>query len=411
VHEKLIRHAPRHPGVHHFIGETLDLLKLPERAIASYERAARLRGAAPPTWLDLAALYERGHRLEEAEELIERTIRAGVDLPMVSLLRGRIQRRQNRFDEAKEEFQEVIARLPEDSEWVCQAWSELALIKDSEGDFDGACNAIEQCKRVQRLHEGVVLQKSEKLHAQMQELTDKFTRDDPDLVSSEERDFIGREVLDAVTSRSGKMLLIDALRKLNVNDIQSHRQRYFRAMDYLLGEPIRGRMHLDKNPAYNLTIPLVLRIFPEMRLIIALRDPRDVVLSCYVRYLPLNAVSVRFLDIERTANKYALDMTAWLKLRELIDVPWCEIKYEDTVADLEAQARRALLNFEMRWDGQVLNYRQRLTSSKQITSPSYEAVAQPIYSRAIGRWKNYEKLLAPALSILEPFVREFGYDS
>ena len=69
-------------------------------------------------------------------------------------------------------------------------------------------------------------------------------------------------------------------------------------MEYLLGEPIAGRMHLDKNPAYNLTIPLVLRFFPETRLIVALRDPRDVVLSCYLRYLPLNSVSVRFLDIE-----------------------------------------------------------------------------------------------------------------
>ena len=48
-------------------------------------------------------------------------------------------------------------------------------------------------------------------------------------------------------------------------------------MEYLLGEPIAGRMHLDKNPAYNLTIPLVLRFFPETRLIIALRDPR---MSC-----------------------------------------------------------------------------------------------------------------------------------
>ena len=111
-------------------------------------------------------------------------------------------------------------------------------------------------------------------------------------------------------------------------------------MEYLLGEPIAGRMHLDKNPAYNLTIPLVLRFFPETRLIIALRDPRDVVLSCYLRYLPLNAVSVNFLDIERTADRYALDMTAWLKYREMIQAPWCEIRYEDTVADAEKQARR-----------------------------------------------------------------------
>ena len=112
-------------------------------------------------------------------------------------------------------------------------------------------------------------------------------------------------------------------------------------MEYLLGEPIGGRMHLDKNPSYNLVLPLVLRLLPETRLIVALRDPRDVVLSCYLRYLPLNAVSVRFLDIDRTAEKYALDMNAWLKIRELTEVPWCEIRYEDTVATPPAR-RKAL---------------------------------------------------------------------
>jgi len=58
-----------------------------------------------------------------------------------------------------------------------------------------------------------------------------------------------------------------------------------------------------------------------------------------------------------------------------------------------------------------LNYRERLIGIKQITSPTYEAVAQPIYTGAIGRWKNYERLLEPALATLEPFIREFGYDS
>ena len=180
-------------------------------------------------------------------------------------------------------------------------------------------------------------------------------------------------------------------------------------MEHLLGAPIARRMHFDKNPAYNLTIPLVLRFFPEVRLIVALRDPRDVVLSCYLRYLPLNSVSVRFLDPQRTAERYALDMTAWLKYREMIETPWCEIRYEDTVADSERQARRALDTLALPWDNQVLDYRQRLLATKRVSSPTYAAVAEPIYTRAIGRWKNYERLLEPAMKSLEPFIREFGY--
>ena len=90
---------------------------------------------------------------------------------------------------------------------------------------------------------------------------------------------------------------------------------------------------------------------------------------------------------------------------------WCEVRYEDTVADIAKQARVALTTLGLDWNNAVLDYRQRLIGGKQVASPSYEAVAQPIYTKSIGRWKNYEGLLEPALECLEPFVREFGYAS
>jgi hypothetical protein len=65
---------------------------------------------------------------------------------------------------------------------------------------------------------------------------------------------------------------------------------------------------------------------------------------------------------------------------------------------------------ELKWDNQVLDYRQRLEQNKRVVSPTYEAVAEPLYTRAIGRWQNYESLLAPAMETLAPFVRELGYD-
>jgi tetratricopeptide (TPR) repeat protein len=445
--DKLVRRAPRHPGVHHYVGELFGALKLPDRALTSYARAARLPGAGPPTWMELATLYEQAHRLDEALELIERTERAGFKLPSVSLVRGRIQKRQKQFEQAETTFRALIEHLPEDSEWACQAWSELALMKDREGDFDGAVEAMERCKRIQRRHETPHWKASEDVHAQMRELMQAISRDDfrrwrdesaplesrrtalltgfprsgttlleqlldahPGLVSSEERDYIGRELFHTVLGRLGKMPLRDALNALPAEEIGTQRDRYFRFMEYLLGESIDDRMHLDKNPAYNLTIPLVFRFFPEARIILALRDPRDVVLSCYMRYLPLNTVSVRFLDTVRTAERYALDMTAWLKYRDMIETPWCEIRYEDTVADAGKQARRALETLSLPWDNQVLHYRQRLLDAKRVTSPTYADVAEPIYTRAIGRWKNYERLLEPAMKRLEPFIREFGYE-
>jgi tetratricopeptide (TPR) repeat protein len=447
THEMLIRRGPRHPGVHHYIGETYGKLKLPDRAIASFEEAAQLPGAGPPTWMELARLYERAHRLDQAEELIERTLKTGYEIPLALLARGRIQRRQNQPDQAEATFRQLISRVPADNDYACQAWSEIAQMKDREGDWDAAIEAIENCKRVQRKHEGMYLQAAEKLNVKIRELLENLTRDDlrhwrdetshlpsrrvalltgfprsgttlleqlldshPDLVSSEERDFIGRELLHSWLGQRGLTPVMDVLNERGAAEIELERQQYFHAMEYLLGEPIGGRMHLDKNPSYNLIIPFMLRLLPELRLVVAIRDPRDVVLSCYLRHLPLNPISVQYLDVQRTAERYAFDMSTWLKFREMLDVPWCEIRYEDTVGSVETQARKALSTLGLEWNDQVLNYRQRLTDTKKVTSPTYEAVAQPIYTRAIGRWKNYENYMQPALATLEPFVREFGYE-
>jgi tetratricopeptide (TPR) repeat protein len=447
VHDRLLRRAPTHPGVHHYVGETYSLLKLPQRALASFRTAANLPDGGPPTWMELASLCERAHQLDEAQELIERTVRSSYDMPLVSLVRGRIQRRQSRLGEAEASFRTLIERLPADSEWVAQAWSELALMCDAAGDYAGAIEAIGRCKQTQRLRERPFFEQSDRVHDVMRMMIDAVTRDDfgrwrdeaaglppartalltgfprsgttlleqvldahPDLVSSEERDFVGSELVHVVVGERRKAPLLELLNDFSVDKIARERLRYFQSMEYLLGEPIGARMHLDKNPAYNLTIPVMLRVFPETRLIVALRDPRDVVLSCYLRYLPLNAVSVRFLDVQRTAERYALDMHAWLKFRDLVETPWVQVRYEDTVADVETQARRALATLDLAWDERVLGYRERLAGEKRVTSPSYEAVAKPIYTRAVGRWRNYAALLAPALETLAPFVREFGYD-
>ncbi|PYK58095.1 MAG: hypothetical protein DME21_16300 [Verrucomicrobia bacterium] len=58
----------------------------------------------------------------------------------------------------------------------------------------------------------------------------------------------------------------------------------------------------------------------------------------------------------------------------------------------------------------MLNYRERLRG-KAVGSPTYEAVSQPLYARAIGRWKNYQEFLEPCLPILQPSIDAFGYSS
>lgn len=77
-----------------------------------------------------------------------------------------------------------------------------------------------------------------------------------------------------------------------------------------------GKLLLDKNPSLTVQLPVWLRVFPELHVVIALRDPRDVVLSCYFQNILLNATNVNFLSLERLAKHYADLMDVWLAVRE-----------------------------------------------------------------------------------------------
>ena len=232
----------------------------------------------------------------------------------------------------------------------------------------------------------------------------------PGLVSSDEREAFGRDIFPALwRTETTPLPTAEALDSMPLERLAAQRDRYFAYMAAALNEPIGDRVHLDKNPTMTLLLPGMLRLFPEAKLLIALRDPRDVVLSCFMQYLPLNTNSVCFLTLERAARRYAHDLGIWRKFRETICTPWLEVRYEDCVLHLEREARRALQFLELPWDPQVLAYRDRL-KTKAVSSPTYEAVSQPLYTSAIGRWKNYRKYLEPCLEVLQPSLDAFGYE-
>ena len=151
------------------------------------------------------------------------------------------------------------------------------------------------------------------------------------------------------------------------------------------------------------------RLFPESKFIVALRDPRDLLVSCYLHWFPLTEFSAAFLTPGSTCQVYAFEMSVWLKMKELLNGGWQEVRYEDTIADLPGQARRTLGFLGLPWDESVLKYRERL-QSRRVNSPTHQAVRQPIYQHAAGRWRNYEKQLGPYFERLQPFLKAFKYE-
>jgi hypothetical protein len=167
---------------------------------------------------------------------------------------------------------------------------------------------------------------------------------------------------------------------------------------------------LDKNPSPTASLHLWLRVFPESKVLIALRDPRDVVLSCLFQNLALTPMNANFLSLERAVKHYQDLMDVWLRLRELGGFDWMETRYEDLVADVEKEGRRVTAFLGLDWhESQARSH--EAARRQLIFSPTYSDVAKPVHNRAIGRWKHYAAAMEPWQEKLARYGRAFGYGS
>jgi hypothetical protein len=188
------------------------------------------------------------------------------------------------------------------------------------------------------------------------------------------------------------------------------RKRYIQAFLSELGGAYKeGQVILDKNPSPTARLRIWLRIFPELRVIIALRDPRDVVISCFFQNIPVNAANSNFLSLERTATHYSNLMDVWLAVRQWEGFSWIETRYEDTVANLEQEGRRVTEFLGINWHENQARFYDK-DKQKKVFSPTYHDASQPIYKRSVARWSAYEKYLAPVMPVLAPYCRTFGYE-
>lgn len=64
----------------------------------------------------------------------------------------------------------------------------------------------------------------------------------------------------------------------------------------------------------------------------------------------------------------------------------------------------------MPFDPAVLEF-HRATREKVIFTPSYQAVTEKVHTRAVGRWRNYERHFEPVQATLAPFVEAFYPDA
>jgi hypothetical protein len=150
-------------------------------------------------------------------------------------------------------------------------------------------------------------------------------------------------------------------------------------------------------------------LFPNAPVIMSLRDPRDVCVSCMMNLTRTPMSATLFQSFDTTTRFYAAVMDLWLHYRDVLGLRYIETRYEDVIADAATEVGRVLEFLGEPWDEAVLRFREQ-TAGKAIRSTSYEQVTQAIHGKAVGRWRNYERHMGDSIEVLMPYVRALGYD-
>jgi Flp pilus assembly protein TadD len=432
---------PRNPEMAGMIGHSFQAIRQPEKARACFARAAAADPRAINPRISLAVLLEQNHQLGEARAAVAECLAIDPGDDQGRYFAAVLDRREGKSDEAERGLRDLIASEPRHPfvRYACRY--ELAQILDRAGRFDEAMRMLQEAKTMVRaLTDTEMLTRGYDRGA---ENARRFTQSLPKNVlgvwsgffPERKRKTIPRLAFLGGHPRSGTTLLEQVLdahpavaaldepsafldilepefhksKELSSARVNSLRQMYIGALLREAGPGASGKLLLDKNPSPTARMPIWLRAFPELRTIIALRDPRDVVLSCYFQNIPLNAVNVNFLSLERVAKHYADLMDIWLAAREWEGFSWLETRYEDLVADTEKEGRRVTEFLGLAWDERQGRFYEK-SRDKQFYSPTYQDVTRPVYARSVARWRAYEKYLAPILPALEPYCRKFRYE-
>ena len=225
----------------------------------------------------------------------------------------------------------------------------------------------------------------------------------PEVVTLEERDSLAQAADAFLSSSEG----LERLANISPDEAQTQRDFYWSAVRDFGVEP-RGRVFIDKMPLATMLLPLISQLFPNARVLFAVRDPRDVVLSCFRRRFGMNAAMYELLTLDGAATYYNAVMTLADVYRELLPIPQHIVRYESLVEDFESTARAVCDFVGLDWTPAMADI-AATARARGITTPSAAQLAAGLNRDGQGTWRRYREQMSPVLPVLEPWVKRFGY--
>jgi tetratricopeptide (TPR) repeat protein len=429
--ERAARLSPDEADAWLELGRTRWALRDEAGAEAAYREALRLRPREALGWLELGILFERANRLDRLPALVAAAEASGAGRKL-GYLRAVLLRREGRLEEALEAVRAGPAELEPERRAAL-----IARLADALGRPDEAFAAFQEMNRLSAETPAARASDPAGYRARIETmiaaadppwfarwrgdvpasvrpapvflvgfprsgttLLDTFLMGHPDVHVLEEEPAL-QQTQDALGDFA-------RLPDLGAEEVERLRTVYFNALE-AAAPAASGKCVVDKLPLNILGAPLIHRLFPDAKIILSLRHPCDAVLSCFMQAFEPNDAMANFLDLGDAAALYDRVFAFWERCRAGLPIHVHVLRYEDLIAEPEAEMRALIAFLGLAWDERLLDHRRTAAGRGTIVTPSYAQVTQPLYRRAAGRWERYRPQMRDVLPILCPWAERHGY--
>jgi tetratricopeptide (TPR) repeat protein len=435
------------PQVVASIGQRLMNLGEARQAEDVLQQLVRSPDLDPRASLTLAQILERTNRLDEARAVLQRlqldprSTDLGTEL---TTLQAQIAQRDGAHEQAARLFSDVIARRPEFHTQHLELFA-LAKSLDALGRYDEAFGTLVEAHRSQVEHFRLTAPLAVARGTPEMVITEygcdpqdvaswaaapgptvadspvfivafprsgttllELTLDaHPGVVSMDEQPFVQAALDDLLATG---IQYPEQLGRVSASQLEDVRSRYWeRVRSKVSLQP--GQRLVDKNPLNLMRLPVIRRVFPNARIVLAIRHPCDVLLSCYMQHFRAPDFALLCSDLTHLADGYRKTFDFWYEQVALLEPSVREVRYETFVADFEAQTKELLAFLDLPWHEAVLAPAARARAKGYISTPSYSQVVQPVSQKSVGRWKAYEQHLQSVLPHVRRYLEKWGYSA